>query len=121
MRETLEFTLDLIEIVPNNSILYIQCSSLDNSRLEKLITNSKYDWAKQIILDSENKIILKNLLLEIQLEDEFQSVNIEKDDVKVAEAYDGMEIGEISQTINIPKWFEEKYVKNNYCIVSKTW
>ena len=121
MRETLQFIIDLIEIIPNNSICHIQAPSVDESEFLEILDNSKYSWARQIILNSENKNKLKNLLLKIELEDQFQTVTIEKENEKLFEGYDGMEIGEISKNLIIPEWFKEKYIETEYCILSQNW
>lgn len=121
MRETLEFIIDVIEIIPENSIFYIQAPSMDNLELLKMMDKSKYDWARQIILTAENKKQLKDLLLETEIEDQFNNITIEKECEKLFEGFDGMEIGEISKKIVIPNWFFEKYIETKYCILSNDW
>ncbi len=51
MREELEFTIDTIEIVPDNSICYIQAPSIENVNFLELFEKSKYNWAQQIVLN----------------------------------------------------------------------
>jgi len=115
MREELEFMIDTIEIVPDNSICYIQAPSVDNSNFLELFTKSKYNWARQVVLSSENKQKIKKLLLSSELENQFQNVTIEKEEEKIFEGFDGMEIGTISKKLNLPNWYVEKYVETKYC------
>ena len=109
MREELEFMIDTIEIVPDNSICYIQAPSIDKANFLELFTESKYNWARQVVLNSENKEKVKNLLLRSEFEDQFHNVTIEKEEEKIFEGYDGMEIGEVSKKLSLPNWYVEKY------------
>ena len=60
MKKELEFTLDTIEIIPNNSICHIQAPSIENADFFKLFERSKYSSALQIVLNLENKEKFKN-------------------------------------------------------------
>ena len=121
MKQTLEFTIDILEIIPDNSICYIQAPSLDDVDFLKVMTESKYDWAQQIILSKENKLKLKKVLLENEIEEQFQNVTIEKESKKIFESFDGMEIGELSKSVIVPNWFFAKYIETEYCIISEDW
>ena len=121
MREELEFMIDTIEIVPDNSICYIQAPSIDKANFLELFTESKYNWARQVVLNSENKEKVKNLLLRSEFEDQFHNVTIEKEEEKIFEGYDGMEIGEVSKKLSLPNWYVEKYIESKYCNIAKDW
>lgn len=121
MRETLEFTIDTIEIVPDNSVCYIQAPDVNNVELLELLEESKYNWAKQIVLTLENKLKLKSLLLKVELEDRFHNVTIERESKKIFEGYDGMEIGEISKNLVTPNWYDKKYIETEYCNRANDW
>ena len=121
MREELEFAIDTIEIVPDNSICYIQAPSNENVNFLELFEKSKYNWAQQIVLNSENKEKFKNLLLRSEIEYQFHNVTIEKEEEKIFEGFDGMEIGVVSKKLSLPNWYVEKYSETKYCNIAKDW
>ena len=121
MREELEFIIDTIEIVPNNSICHVQAPNIKNADFHELCEKSKYNWAQQIVLNSQNKEKFKNLLLRSEIEGQFHNIIIEKDEEKIFEGFDGMEIGEVSKTLNLPNWYLDKYIKTKYCNIAKNW
>lgn len=121
MREELEFLIDTIEIVPNNSICHVQAPNIKNTDFHELCEKSKYNWAQQIVLNSENKEKFKNLLLRSEIEGQFHNIIIEEEEVKIFEGFDGMEIGEVSKTLNLPNWYLDKYIKTKYCNIAKNW
>jgi hypothetical protein len=121
MRKELEFIIDTIEIVPKNSICHIQDPNIENVDFLELCETSKYNWAQQIVLNSENKEKFKTLLLRSEIEGEFQNIIIEKEEKKIFEGFDGMVIGEISEILKLPNWYVKKYIKTKYCNIAKDW
>lgn len=49
------FFIDVLKLVPEGSILYIQAPSSDNSWLNSKMENTEYDYYKSLILTPENR------------------------------------------------------------------
>jgi pectate lyase len=112
---------DLLEIVPKNTLCIVQIPNTKNAELLKLFKPSKYAWGREMKITESNKLILRNLVLEENVEEEFQNLTIEDDSKVYLKAYDGMEIGEISKELRVPEWFAKKYIETNYCSKSLEW
>ncbi len=108
MTEEDQFCIDVLEIVPDNSVCFIQSPSCDDKVFLNLMQISKYAWAKQIILTRQNKTFLKALISETSIVGEFNNMTIEENGLQIFEGHDGMEIGELSRNIQIPAWYREK-------------
>ena len=122
MTEEQQFCIDVLEIVPDNSVFYVQVPSSKDAKFLKIVNDSqKYDWAKEVALNQQTKTLLKSLIAESLIVEEFNSVTIEHNEHRIFEGWDGMEIGEVSKTLILPNWFEEKYIASGYCILSASW
>ena len=116
-----QFCLDVFEIVPDRSVCYIQAPSCNNKQLIDLLEGSKYPWAKQIVLNRQNKASLKSLIESSSVVEEFNNITIEVDNKTIFEGYDGMELGQFSKGLSFPDWFHKKYIGTECCIISSNW
>jgi len=121
MRETQSFLIDIIKIVPVNTVCYIQAPSLDESEILRMLQPSEYNYYRQITLTPENKTELINIISSENIEEYFHNLEIKEDNLLVVQAHDGMEIGIISKSFKVPDWFVDKYVKTEMCLVSSEW
>lgn len=117
------FTLDILDIVPDNSTCYIQCPSVDDdSKIKELIVHSEFNYNSKIILTFENKQKLKEIIRnEEYLVDHFQNMTIKHNDLTLMEAYDQNVFGIFSKTLNVPKSFLDKYSPTEHASVSDDW
>jgi hypothetical protein len=121
MTDSQSFTIDILKIVPNDSVCYIQAPSLEEPQIEDFIKPSEFAYYKQIELNPDNKKLLTNLIISNKIEIYFQTMEIKQNNLRIFIAYDGMEIGEISVKLLIPYWFKLKYIDSKVCAVSKDW
>ena len=82
---------------------------------------TQFEYYKEIKLTESNKLKLAEIIEGLNIEDDFQSLEIRYNNQLLFEGYDGMEYGTISKTYNLPIWFIDKYIKNDMCIVSSEW
>lgn len=116
------FTIDTLDIVPDNSTCYIQCPSIDDdSKIRELFVPSEFNYNSKIILTKENKQKLKNIIRNEPVVDYFHNMTIKYNDITLMEAYDGNVIGIFSKTLNVPKSFLDKYSPTEHANVSDDW
>ncbi|MES2330368.1 MAG: hypothetical protein V4539_12245 [Bacteroidota bacterium] len=121
MTDTQTYFIDIINLVPNNSICFIQAPSLENSSLLNVLTPSPFAYYKQIILTVLNKEILNKIIEVENCEKYFQSVEIKINNKLIFEGYDGMVYGTISKDLQLPNSFIKAHKENEMYIVSKEW
>ena len=116
------FTIDTLDIVPDNSTCYIQCPSIDDdSKFRELFVPSEFNYNSKINLTSENKQKLKDIIRNESVVDYFQNMTIKHNDITLMEAYDGNVIGIFSKKLNVPQSFLDKYSPTKHAGVSEDW
>ena len=121
MTETKSYFIDVINLVPDNSICFIQAPSIDaSSTLNNLLMPSELDYYQQITLSPANKEKICEI---IKAEDVvgFQGIEIRHNGKLYFEGYDGMVFGTISKDINLPKKFVKDYIESDMCNVAVEW
>ena len=121
MTETQSFLIDVIKLVPEGAVCFIQAPSCDNPEMLKLMQPSQFDYYKQVALSSANKQQFINLVTNEHAEQHFHSMEIRLHEKLLFEAYDGMEIGSVSQTLQLPPTFVNKYIQTGMCTISGSW
>lgn len=121
MTDTQTYFIDIIKLVPDNAVCFIQAPSLDNSQLLGILLPSPFGYYKQITLTPSNKEDLAKIVELENCEEHFQSVEIKFNDKLLFEGYDGMEYGTLSRDLNIPLSFEKAYKYNEMYTVSTEW
>jgi hypothetical protein len=122
MTETQSYAIEVIKLVPNNSLCFIQAPSIElTSALHHLLTPSPYDYYKQIVLTPINKTNLVDIIKKEEVEGYFQSIEIWYGKKLFFQGWDGMEYGHISRDINLPDAFVTNYISTEMCYVSKEW
>ncbi len=116
------FTIDTLDIVPDNSICYIQCPSIDDdSKIRELFVPCEFDWGSKIILTAQNKQKLKEIIRNEPVVDHFHNMTIKHNDIILMKAYDGNVFGTFSKTLNVPQSFLDKYSPTEHACVSSDW
>jgi hypothetical protein len=121
MNETQSYIIDIINLVPDQSICFIQAPSLESAEFQNLMTPSSFPYYQQLILSPINKGLLINLIVNECIEDNFQSLEIRLDGELLFEGYDGMEYGLISKKVNLTNKFRDNYINRDMCAVSNDW
>ncbi len=121
MTVTQSYTIDIIKLVPDDSICYIQAPSNDNSQFLNLMKPSQFEYYLQIVLTPANKELLTKVIANDNVEEYFQSIEIRHNNQLLFEGYDGMEYGTVSKNLKLPVEFIEKYIGEEMYIVSKEW
>ncbi len=115
MTDEQSILIDILKIVPENSVCYLNAPSIDdNSDVLKLLSpTSAYDWC--LILTSERKEKLIEVITSEGIQDYFHRLDIKYDDSVLCESYDGMCTVILTERIRIPNWFSDKYVQEGLC------
>jgi hypothetical protein len=122
MTETQSYIIDVINLVPVNSILFVQAPSIENSGILNLMQPSSFEYYKQILLSQLNKRLLIEIISNENIEVYFQSIEIRFNEQLLFEAYDGMEFGTMSKKLRLTDQFTESYIySKKMCIVSSEW
>lgn len=121
MTNTQSYLIEIVNLVPDDSIFYVQAPSCDHINYIKLVTNSKFPYYNQVTLTLSNKKSLIDLIVNDNIVDYFQSIEIRLNEVLLFEGYDGMEYGTISQNLRLTETFIHNFIKKDMCIVSTDW
>jgi hypothetical protein len=121
MREKQSLLIDVISILPNEVDCYIQAPSLEDDVILSLMNATKYDYYKCIKLTGATKDVFIKRINNFQVEEYFQSIEIRLNEKLLFEGYDGIKFGIISNSIRLPEWFINKYVKTGMCNTSNEW
>ena len=122
MTETQSYIINVIQLVPENSICFIQAPNIEcHSALNNLFMPSEFSYYQQVTLSHANKEAISDIIKDEEVEGYFQSVEIRHDGKLYFEGYDGMEYGTISKDINLPESFIKDYINGGMCIVSNEW
>lgn len=122
MTETQSYIIEVINLVPHNSICFIQAPDIeDSSALNNLLMTSEFGYYKQVTLSPANKEKISEIIKDEEVEGYFQSIEIRYNGKLYFEGYDGMEYGTISKDLNVPENFIKGYINGGMCIVSNEW
>ena len=115
MTEEQSIIIDILKLVPDNSICYINAPSIneDSAILKILSSAEQYNW--NLMLTLENKRILTAIISSESIQDYFHRLYIKFDNSTLCESYDGMCTVILSDTLKIPEWFSDKYVRDGLC------
>lgn len=112
---------EVINLVPDDSICFIQAPSLEDSEILHLMEPGKFSYYQQVKLTAFNKKMLLEILATEEIVQYFQSNEIRFNDQLLFQGHDGMGIGIISKNLILPDQFINKYINDELCIVSKEW
>ncbi|SDI26805.1 hypothetical protein SAMN04488062_1334 [Flavobacterium omnivorum] len=115
------FFIEILNIMPLNSVCYLQAPNLESSTLLKKIEDTDYPYYKSIKINRVNKELIIDSILNEDIQDDIQSIQIRFDGVLLFEGFDGVECGTISKNIDLPSDFVEKYVNDDFCNISNNW
>jgi hypothetical protein len=113
MTEQQSILIDILNIVPNKSICYINAPGIDdNSVVLNLLfpSDDNYDW--YITLTADIKLLFIDIINAESIQHEFHKLDIKYDNSLLCESYDGMCTVILSESLHIPKWFADKYVQD---------
>jgi hypothetical protein len=95
--------------------------SIEDYEFQQIMQSDKFPYFHQIILTCENKERLSELVHLKQIEVYFHRLEIRQDGNLLFEAFDGMEIGTVSEKFNLPDEFITKYINPGMLTVSSEW
>lgn len=121
MTQTQAYIIEVINLVPDDSICFIQAPSTENSEFINLVTQSPFAYYNQIILTPSNKKSLIKIIINQNIEEWFHSIEMRFNYVLLFEGYDGMEYGTISKNLQLTDLFINNFIKKEMCTVSKDW
>jgi hypothetical protein len=115
MTEEQLILIDILKIVPDSSTCFINAPSIDEGSaiLNLLTASSNYDWT--LILSTDNKKNLSDIITVESIQDYFHKLDIKNDNSLLCESFDGMTTVILSEKLNIPDWFANKYVRDGNC------
>jgi len=105
-----QYFIDIIGLMPEQAILYIQAPSLEYEPILNIMHETIYPYYRSISLEGKNRALLLNAVKEYSIQEYFQSLEIWNSGVCIFKGYDGVEIGDISKEIELPESFTQKYI-----------
>ena len=122
MKENKSYIIDVLNLVPDNSICFIQAPSIDeSSTLNDVLTPSEFDCYHQVILSPTNKKTIIEIIKDEEIEADFQSIEIRHNGKLYFEGYDGMQFGTISKELEFPENFIKNYIDSDMCSIAAEW
>lgn len=115
------FFIEILNIMPLNSVCYLQAPNLDSSALLKKLEETEYPYYKSIEISNVNKELIIDCILNEDIQDDIQSIQIRFGETLLFEGFDGVEFGTISKNIALTNDFIEKYVNDDFCNISNDW
>lgn len=117
------FLIDVIKILPEDINCFIQAPSLDGKEILNMMVESEFLYFKVIKLNLLNKDSFIKILSNHSITQDFHHIEIRlsSNNKKLFEGWDGIEFGHFSKDIEIPNWFEEKYLNEEMYYVSEEW
>lgn len=113
--------IDLLSILPDEVVCYIQAPSLENDVLQKMMVDSEFDYYQLVRLNKVNKQLFIDAILIDSTIAHFQNIQIRSNGNLLFQGYDGIDYGILSNSVTIPEWFAQAYVVTGDCMISKEW
>jgi hypothetical protein len=111
MTETQSLSIDIINLVPDDSMCFINAPSIgDGSDILKLLQVSSrdyFDWELELTTDNKRRLI--DLIIRDEVETSFHRIDFEGDRDFLFVAYDGFLGVKVKDRLTVPDWFAEKY------------
>lgn len=121
MEIELNFFIDILKILPLNSICYIQAPSLTSTILLEHLEFDKEPYYRYFQLDTFNRKLLTDCIINENIQEDIQSIEIRLDDLLVLEGYDRLEYFTVSKVLKLPDCLYEKYFDKDVFNISKDW
>jgi hypothetical protein len=121
MEIELTFFIDILKILPLNSICYIQAPSLTSTILLEHLEFAKVPYYRCFQLNVFNKKLFTDCITNENIQEDIQSIEIRLDDLLLLEGYDGLEYFTISKTLKLPDCLYEKYLYEDVFNISMDW
>jgi len=116
-----EFFIDILKIMPENAVCYIQAPNLSSANLLSKLNKSNVEYFKVLVLDDFNKQLIINCVLLENIQDDIQSIEIRFKDQLLFEGFDGVECGTVSKKLKLSDDFISKYINDDICNISTFW
>ncbi|RYZ86114.1 MAG: hypothetical protein EOP04_14505 [Proteobacteria bacterium] len=113
MTKAQQFILDVIQIVPDHILCWVQAPSLENTLFLSIFSDSG-SWYRELLLSDLGKSKFSQLVEQPDVLDYFQSLEISVERKIIFKAYDGMEFGQFHKSVNLPVDFTAKYGEDEY-------
>jgi hypothetical protein len=117
MTEEQQFFIAVLKLMPDNSIVYMQAWSIKSTIISELLVQSEDPALQRMQLNSESRAKLIAETINDRLPQYVSYIEIRKDGMILFKAYDGVEIGDISQEIPVTEEFIKNFVTTKMCAV----
>src|SRR5688500_15267886 len=94
------FIIDVINLMPEDSIAFIQAPSLESEPIVKRMEKTVFEYDTSIRLSKENKDLLIEEIINSDIEHYIQSIEIRNNGRLLFEGFDGVEFGTFSSHMN---------------------
>lgn len=112
--------IDILTILPDELVCYIQAPSLENTNIVKMLRDSDLYYYKLLYINTINKQEIVNQEITNPFSAFIQNIRINVGKSMLFEGFDGVEYGTLSKKLIIPEWFKKKYIPDT-CMVSQEW
>lgn len=114
------FIIDVINLMPEESIALMQAPSLEVASIVERMEKTEFEYYNSLSLSKENKELLIQEIINNDIQDHIHSIEIRNNGQLLFEGFDGVEFGTISKHINLPVDFS-KYITEEICTISNEW
>jgi len=115
------FFIEILNLLPNNSVLYIQAPDLNSIKISNILKETEFPYYQSIHLNDENRMQIIDSVLTEDVLGYIHSAEIRFKSKLLFEGYDGMEFGTISKEIVLSEKFKNSYIEGDMCTISTEW
>lgn len=116
-----EFFIDVLKILPLNSVCYLQAPNLGSIVLLKQLKQSNVEYYKLLELDDFNRQLIIDCILLEKIHEDIQAIEIKYKNQLLFQGFDGMECGTVSNKLKLSDDFINKYINDDLCNISTDW
>lgn len=116
-----DFFIDVLKIMPENSVCYLQAPNLSSTALLSKLSPSEFEYYLLLKLDTINRLLIIDCVLSENVQEDIQMIEIKYNNKLLFQGFDGVEYGTISNKLKLTDDFIHKYINNDLCNISMEW
>jgi hypothetical protein len=115
------FFIDSLNLMPNDSICFIQAPNLESIEIKSVLKATEYPHYVSLQLNSSNLYLLCEKIINEDIQEDIQAIEIRHNGKLLFKGFDSVEYGTISKDVILPNEYIENYINEDFCNISENW